>query len=138
MNEKTTEMASNKCPEPIYATDPNAYIVEAPIINNFIEYMNNQINQCNKDIDVLNSLTGDKISFDVIIDPKVIEGDGIKIPKPIAQIDSSNPPSYGIVFKLPRGFTGPDGDKGRNGSKGPLGPTGPTGSVGKLGNWIRR
>jgi hypothetical protein len=137
-NMRVTESATNKCPDPIYASDPNAYVVEAPIINSYMEYMNNQLNQFNVDLDRIQSLMGDNMSFNVIIDPNVIPGDGTKIPDPIAQIDSSSPPNYGIVFKLPRGFTGPKGPTGENGKLGPTGPTGPPGNVGKVGKWIRR
>lgn len=133
----TKESAANKCPDPIYATDPNAYVVEAPIINSFMEYMNLQINQCNIDLDVCDSLV-QNTSFNVIVDPSPIIGDGLKIPNPIAQMDSSNPPNYGIVFKLPKGFVGPVGMKGSDGQPGPTGPTGPTGQVGSKGNWIRQ
>jgi hypothetical protein len=136
-NKGQKEYASNQCPEPIYATDPDAYIVEAPVINSFMEYMNNEINQCNQDLDVINSLIP-KYPFSVIVDPNFIANDGTIIPNAMAQINSSSPPNYGIVFKLPKGNTGPTGDPGKSGEKGPPGPTGPTGPTGQKGNWIRR
>jgi hypothetical protein len=111
--------------------------VEAPVINSFMEYMNNEINQCNQDLDVINSLIP-KYPFSIILDPNIIPGDGTAIPNPMAQINSSSPPNYGIVFKLPKGFTGPTGPNGKNGIRGPRGPTGPTGPTGRKGNWIRR
>jgi hypothetical protein len=136
-NSRQLEYASNQCPNPVYATDPNAYVVEAPIINSYMEFMNNEINQCNQDLDVLNSLLNNT-TFSVIIDPDVIVGDGINVPKPKIQMDSSDPPNYGIVFKLPQGVMGPTGPTGRNGDTGPTGPTGAVGVNGQTGRWIRR
>jgi hypothetical protein len=136
-NTKQKEYASNQCPKPVYATDPNAYIVEAPIINSYMEFMNGQINQLNQDLDTISPLINN-LSFSVIVDPEYIIGDGKTIPKPTAQINSSSPPNYGIVFKLTQGITGPTGPNGRNGDPGPKGPTGPTGPLGNAGKWIRK
>ena len=91
------------CPDPIYATDPDSNIVDTLLINDFMAYMDNKIQQVNSDLDVMSSLVS-RTSFNIIIDPDTIPDVSIDkpLPPPLIKLDSSNPPNYGIIFKLPR------------------------------------
>jgi hypothetical protein len=125
------------CPPPNFVTDPNANIVDTLLINDFMSYMNNKIQQVNSDLDVMSSLVSGT-SFNIIIDPDTIPDVSIDkpLPPPLIKMDSSNPPNYGIIFKLPKGRDGPVGNKGKNGITGPTGPTGPVGPDGITGKKI--
>jgi hypothetical protein len=129
--------AQSVCPPPNYVTDPNANIVDALLVNDFMSYMDNKIQQVNSDLDVMSTLVSGT-SFNIIIDPDTIPDVSIDkpLPRPVIKMDSSNPPNYGIIFKLPRGRSGPIGDKGKNGKQGPIGPTGPVGPDGITGKRI--
>jgi hypothetical protein len=125
------------CPPPNWVTDPNANIVDTLLVNDFMSYMNNKIQQVNSDLDVMSTLISGR-SFNIIIDPDTIPDVSIDkpLPRPVIKMDSSNPPNYGIIFKLPRGRAGPIGDKGKDGKPGPIGPTGPVGPDGITGKRI--
>lgn len=127
----------NACPDPIYATDPDSNIVDTLLINDFMAYMDNKIKQVNSDLDVMNTLISGT-SFNIIIDPDTIPAvdNDQSLPSPVIKMDSSNPPNYGIIFKLPNGRKGPIGYKGKNGNEGPIGPTGPVGPDGSTGKRI--
>jgi hypothetical protein len=133
----TSTIEGNVCPDPIYATDPDSNIVDTLLINDFMAYMDNKIQQVNSDLDRMNTLISGT-SFNIIIDPDTIPGvtKDKPLPTPEVKMDSSNPPNYGIIFKLPSGRMGPIGDKGKDGKPGPLGPTGPVGPDGITGKRI--
>jgi len=125
------------CPPPNFVTDPDSNIVDSLLINDFMSYMDNKIQQVNSDLDVMSTLISGT-SFNIIIDPDTIPGVSIDkpLPPPVIKLDSSNPPNYGIIFKMPKGRLGPIGDKGKNGKQGPTGPTGPVGPDGNQGKRI--
>ena len=135
----TIEGIENKstCPDPIYVTDPDSNIVDNLLINDFMAYMDNKIQQVNSDLDRMNTLISGT-SFNIIIDPDIIPDVNIDKPLPAPKItmDSTNPPNYGIIFKLPKGRLGKIGNNGKNGAQGPTGPTGPTGPDGNTGKRI--
>jgi hypothetical protein len=130
------EMQST-CPDPLYVTDPDSNIVDNLLINDFMSYMDQKIQQVNTDLDVMTTLIAG-MSFNIIIDPSNITdvSSNAKLPPPEIKMDSSNPPNYGIIFKLPKGRKGPIGDKGKDGKMGPIGPTGPIGPDGNSGKRI--
>jgi hypothetical protein len=111
--------------------------VDTLLINDFMAYMDTKIKQINSDLDVMNTLISGT-SFNIIIDPDTIPSvdKDSSLPTPVIKMDSSNPPNYGIIFKLPNGRNGPIGDKGKDGKTGPTGPTGPVGQDGRVGKRI--
>ena len=125
------------CPEPNFVTDPDSNIVDNLLINDFMSYIDKKIQQVNSDLDVMTTLISGT-SFNIIIDPSNITdiSSNEKFPRPEIKMDSSNPPNYGITFKLPRGRRGPIGIKGKDGETGPMGPTGPVGKDGDSGKRI--
>jgi hypothetical protein len=125
------------CPDPIYATDPDSNIVDNLLINDFMAYMDNKIQQVNSDLDRIGTLIS-RTSFNIIIDPDIIPEVEIDkpLPPPVIKKDSSNPPNYGIIFKLPKGRVGKIGDTGDDGVTGPIGPTGSVGPDGSTGKRI--
>lgn len=126
--------AQSVCPPPNFVTDPNANIVDTLLVNDFMSYMNNKIQQVNSDLDVMSTLVSGT-SFNIIIDPDTIPDVSIDkpLPRPVIKMDSSNPPNYGVIFKLPQGRIGQKGDPGKDGITGPTGPTGPVGPDGITG-----
>jgi hypothetical protein len=124
--------SSSVCPDPIYASDPNSSIVNTLLINDFMEYMDIRLHQTESDLDSINTLVAGT-SFNIIIDPSNIAdvSSNQKLPAPEITMDSSNPPNYGIIFKLPKGREGKNGDPGKNGLPGPTGQIGPMGPDGK-------
>lgn len=135
-NDNKIELQST-CPPPEYVTDPNANIVDTLLINDFMSYMDNKIQQVNSDLDVMSTIISGT-SFNIIIDPDTIPDVSIdkRLPPAEIKLDSSNPPNYGIIFKLPKGRVGPQGDPGKDGDQGPTGPTGPVGPDGNVGKKI--
>jgi hypothetical protein len=135
----TIEGMENKstCPDPIYVTDPDSNIVDNLLINDFMSYMDQKIQQVNSDLDVMTTLIAGT-SFNIIIDPSNIADVSLNadLPSPKITMDSSKPPNYGIIFKLPKGRRGPIGNKGKDGQTGPVGPTGPVGKDGDSGKRI--
>lgn len=125
------------CPPPNWVTDPNSNIVDTLLINDFMTYMDTKIQQVNTDLDAITTLISGT-TFNIIIDPSNIEGvsSDQTLPSPIIKMDSSNPPNYGIIFKLPKGRIGDTGDKGKDGKTGPTGPTGPIGPDGNAGKRV--
>jgi len=125
---------SGVCPDPIYATDPNSDIVDKLLVNDFMDYMDIRLQQVETDLDVINTLVAGS-TFNIIIDPSNIAdvSSNKNLPPPVINMDSTNPPNYGILFKMPKGRRGPKGDPGKNGLTGPTGPTGPKGPDGKPG-----
>jgi hypothetical protein len=128
---------SDVCPPPIYATDPDANTVDNLLINNFMSYMDNKIQQVNSDLDVIATLI-EGSTFNLIIDPSNIPdvSSNKNLPFPIITMDSTNPPNYGVAFKLPRGRQGRVGPPGKNGLTGGTGVTGPMGPDGASGKWL--
>jgi hypothetical protein len=123
------------CPDPVYATDPNSDIFDALLINDFMDYMENKLQKVNSDLDVMTTLVSG-VTFNVIVDTDLIPdvSNNQNLPTPKITMDSTNPPNYGIIFKLPKGRKGPKGEKGTNGLPGPtgaIGPMGPDGNPGK-------
>lgn len=125
------------CPDPNWVTNPDSNIVDSLLINDFMSYMDKKIQQINSDLDVITTLVAG-VSFNIIIDPSNIAdvSSNQNLSIPLITMDSSKPPNYGIIFKMPKGRVGPIGDKGKNGKQGPTGPTGPVGPDGNPGKRI--
>ena len=132
--EGTKEGIASTCPDPIYASDPDSGIVDTLLINDFMDFMEIRLQQTELDLDTLNTLVAGS-SFNIIIDPSNIAdvSSNQNLPPPVITMDSSNPPNYGVIFKLPKGRDGKKGKPGKSGSTGPTGPTGPIGPDGKPG-----
>jgi hypothetical protein len=132
-NKKET-MELNVCPNPVYASDPDADVVQTLLINDFMDYMETRLQQVDADLDVINTLVAGS-TFNIIIDPSNIAdvSNNANLPPPVIKMDSTNPPNYGILFKLPKGRRGQKGKKGTDGLTGPTGSTGPKGPDGKPG-----
>lgn len=133
IKEGNLEMQS-VCPDPIYASKPTSNVVTNLMINDFMDYMDIRLQKANSDLDVVTTLIAGS-SFNIIIDPDLISDidPNQSMPPPVITMDSTNPPNYGIIFKLPKGRIGPKGQGGKNGSTGPTGPTGPVGPDGETG-----
>lgn len=127
----------SNCPPPNFVTDPNANIVDTLLINDFMSYMDKKIQQVNSDLDSITTLVSG-ISFNIIIDSDLIPdvSSNQNLPPPVIKMDASDPPNYGIIFKLPKGRNGGIGDRGNDGKLGPKGPTGPVGPDGNVGKRI--
>lgn len=130
-------LASNTCPPPLIATNPDENIFNTLLINNFMSYAERIIQQSNTDLDSISTLISGT-TFNLIVDPSNIAdvSDNKYLPIPIVTMDSSNPPNYGIAIKLPKGREGPVGPPGNNGLTGPTGPTGSNGPEGSSGKWL--
>jgi len=129
--------AGDVCPDPVYSTDPNSDIFDALLINDFMDYMENKLQKVSSDLDVMSTIVSGT-TFNIIIDPDLIPdvSNNQTLPAPKITMDSTNPPNYGIILKLPKGRMGPKGEKGINGVTGPTGTTGPTGPDGNPGKRI--
>jgi len=130
---------TDSCPVPLIATNPDEHIFDTLVINDFITYMDGLVQQTNADLDNMDSLVKNG-NFNIIVDDNLLPDvePTSNMPIPIITMDSSDPPNYSLLFKLPRGRQGQRGKKGKDGDTGPTGPTGPIGEIGNSGKWVLR